>query len=95
MTHETLSQARLIIYASPNGRDGWAPVKPEAIPAWVKAPDNVARLVAGEMCMKADEGTAGSDWYRAEKLPMLEAGEIRALADAHREVNREIRSEAH
>lgn len=62
------AQALLVILRSPNGRDGWTPVKPEDVPAWVKAPDNMAKLVAGEMCMKADEGQSGSDWYRAEKV---------------------------
>lgn len=63
-----LAQGLLVILKSDNGRDGWTPVMPEDVPEWVKAPDNMARLVAGEMCMKPDEGEKGSAWYRAEKL---------------------------
>jgi hypothetical protein len=63
-----LAQANLIIVRSPNGRDGWEPVPPAEVPTWVKSPDNIAHLVAGEMCMKRDENDRtdkGSDWYRA------------------------------
>lgn len=67
------SQAHLVIYRSPNGRDGWAPVKPDEVPEWVKQPDNVARMVAGEMCMKADEGDKGSDWYIGIRVEELQA----------------------
>lgn len=59
-------QARLVIYASDNGRDDWRPIKPEDVPDWVADPDNLGRLVAGEMCMRADDGPAGSPWFRAE-----------------------------
>lgn len=62
------AQALLLILRSRNGRDGWVLVKPEDVPAWVKSPDNMAKLVAGEMCMKSDEGVDGSDWFRAEKV---------------------------
>jgi hypothetical protein len=61
-------QARLVILESENGRDGWKPLMPEQVPEWVKHPDNLARLVAGEMCMDPTKGDKGSPWYRAEKL---------------------------
>lgn len=60
-------QIELVILASGNGRDGWSPVKPEDVPEWVKAPDNMGRLVKGETCMKCDEGEKGSLWYVALK----------------------------
>ena len=63
-----MAEALLVIMRSANGRDGWTPVAPADVPAWVKEGGNMAKLVAGEMCMKADEGMKGSDWYRAEKL---------------------------
>ena len=72
-----LKQATLVILASANGRDGWCPVKPENVPAWAKEPDCIARLVAGHMCMKCDEGPDGSQWYRAAT-----EDELRALACA-------------
>lgn len=63
-----LKQISLVILESRNGRDGWMPVKPEDVPAWVKDPLNVDRLVKGESCMKCDEGPKGSNWYRG--MPM-------------------------
>lgn len=90
-----LAEARLIIHASDNGRSNWRPVDPAAVPAWVKEPDNVAHLVAGEMCMKADEGDKGSLWYRAEQLPMLLPGETNALRLAHKQLAQDIRAESH
>jgi len=58
-------KAELVILASDNGRDGWAPVLPVDVPAWVRAPGNIAKLIAGHECMKANEGEKGSMWYRA------------------------------
>lgn len=68
-----LKQAMLVIFASSNGRDGWKPMKASEIPDWVKSPDNMARLVAGEMCMKCDEGDKGSMWYLAKRVVDVEA----------------------
>lgn len=65
------AQARLVIFVSVNGRDNWHPVKADEVPEWVKDPDNMGRLVAGEACMKCDEGDAGSLWYRAEKVDLV------------------------
>ena len=67
-------RAAVVLLASLNGRDGWYMVKPEDVPAWVKDPDTMGRIVAGESCMKCDEGVAGSLWYRAateEDMPGL------------------------
>ena len=58
-------EAELVILASNNGRDGWTPVRPVDVPAWVKEPRNIRRMVNGEECMKANEGDKGSMWYRA------------------------------
>ncbi len=60
-----LKTAFLVIEASINGRDLWHPVHADELPDWVRDPDNMGRMVAGDMCMKADEGEAGSLWYRA------------------------------
>lgn len=57
--------AQLVIFASKNGRDDWFPMKHSEVPEWVKNEDNMGRLVNGQMCMKCDEGPAGSLWYRA------------------------------
>jgi hypothetical protein len=59
-----LKQAFLVILASVNGRDGWFPVKPEDLPDWVIAPETMGRIVAGDVCMKCDDGRDGSLWYR-------------------------------
>lgn len=76
-----MNQALLVIYASENGRDGWQPVKADDLPEWVRAPETIGRLVAGEMCMKADEGDKGSLWYRAGRNHDLER---QALAERKR-----------
>lgn len=44
----------------------WKPVKMEELPAWVIDPDNLGLMATGMMCMKCDEGDAGSLYYRAE-----------------------------
>lgn len=59
-------QALMVIYRSPNGRSNWQPIPPNEVPDWLKRPSYMGRLAAGEMCMKADEGRHGSDWYRAQ-----------------------------
>lgn len=63
-----ISQAMLVIYKSPNGRDNWSVVPPAEVPEWVKDRDVMGRLVSGEACMKADEGEKGSDWFRAVSI---------------------------
>lgn len=58
----------LVIFISPNGEDHWTPVKPDEVPAWVQDPDNMARLVAGEVCM-CDVEESGSNWFMALPMP--------------------------
>ncbi len=65
---------RLVIFKSPNGRDNWAPVEPVLVPPFVMHPDNMGRLVNGEMCMDVAAGPTGSDWYRAEKVKKARRG---------------------
>lgn len=68
MAEADLKQAILVILASVNGRDGWHPIRQPECPAWLLEPNVMGALVAGEMCMKCDEGESGSVWYRAETL---------------------------
>lgn len=68
---EGIKQDNIIIFTSVNGREPWHPVKPEEVPEWVKHPDNMAKMLSGEECMKCDEGVAGSAWYRAVRLSEL------------------------
>ena len=63
-----LTQATLIIYRSAHGRGDWSPILPTEVPEWLKVPDVMGRLVAGEVCMKCDEGDKGSEWYMAEQV---------------------------
>ena len=63
-----LKQAKLIVYRSENGRDNWEPIPTDAVPAFVKDPVTMGRLVAGEECMDTREGTRGSAWYRAVRV---------------------------
>jgi len=63
-----MKYAVLVIYKSANGRDGWMPVAEKDVPAWVKKPETIGRLIKGETCMKADDGTQGSDWYKTKRV---------------------------
>ena len=56
-----LRKAHLAILKSADGEEPWEPQMKNELPAWVKAPDVIANLMAGEMATK--EGEA---WYRAE-----------------------------
>lgn len=69
-----MRMANLIIYASDDGREHWAPVKPNDVPMWVRDPAVLGALASGEECMNCAEGQSGSKWYRAlrvEDLPSL------------------------
>lgn len=60
-----LKQASAVIFTSANGRAPWHPLKPEEVPEWVKHPDVMARLLAGEECYDPTIGDKGSNFYRA------------------------------
>lgn len=49
----------LVFFASPNGIDNWKPVERDLIPEWLRDPDIVDRLMAGEQVVNT-----------AEKAPM-------------------------
>lgn len=73
-----IKQARLVIFASVNGRDNWHPLLPAEVPAWVREESVMGRLVNGEMCMDTADGHrgvialpaegTGSLWYKAVKV---------------------------
>lgn len=63
-----MKAAHLVIYRSINGRDNWVPVAAADVPAFVKNPATMGRLMAGEECMDAAEGRHGSAWYRAVRV---------------------------
>ena len=67
---QTYEQAWLVVFVSADGRM-WHPINWDECPDWVKAPDNMGRLVGGEQC--SANGDAGP-WYRAERVekPELE-----------------------
>ena len=54
---------RIIVLASESGVDNWKAVPPESIPEWIKDPQTMGYLVAGDMA-QADNG----EWYRAHKI---------------------------
>jgi hypothetical protein len=63
-----MKQVSLVIMNSMTGSDkpeDWTPVKVEDVPDWVKHPDTMGALVAGQMCTHATEKTG---WFRAEKV---------------------------
>lgn len=61
-----MPEALLIILRSENGRDGWTAIKNEDVPDWVKDPENIRRMVEGEMCCRPETGD--ESWYRCEKV---------------------------
>jgi len=66
-----MPEAMLIFYRSLDGETDWQPLKIDEIPEWLKAPDVVGPLVAGEMAY-ADSNVLIPDevspWYRADKV---------------------------
>ena len=68
----TAKQAVLVVFESPNGRDNWKPLMAADVPEWVRHPDVMGRLVAGEQCMDAAQGDKGSKWYRASRVVSAE-----------------------
>lgn len=63
-----MKEVKGVILRSENGRDGWQPVAQENVPDWVKDPDNMRQLVAGNACCLTTQGPKGSEWYRLELL---------------------------
>jgi len=61
---KTYAQAWLVVFVSTNGRE-WEPLTWDDCPAWVKHPDNMARLVDGEQC--SGNGETGP-WYKVERV---------------------------
>lgn len=62
-------EALVVVYESDNGRDDWRPIKPDKVPEFVKDPDTMGRLLAGEECMDVSAGDRGGAWYRAIRMP--------------------------
>jgi len=75
-------QAVLVVFESPNGRDNWVPITASECPEWVKHPDIIGKLVAGQQCMDAAQGDKGSKWYKASRV--VSAEEKRAEAKRQR-----------
>lgn len=69
-----MKTVNLVIFRSVNGRDTWTPCTEHEVPAWVRAPDVLARLLEGEECMDAAEPPAGGYWYRALSTESLAPG---------------------
>ena len=72
-------QAMLVIYESPNGRDQWKPLTPQEVPAWVRAPDVMAKLVKGDMAMDCK---IESPWYRADLVDAAGNPDLERIAAA-------------
>lgn len=63
-----MKQTSAVIYRSENGRTNWQPIPAAEVPAFVKDPVTMGRLLAGEECMDVGEGDRGSAWYRAIRV---------------------------
>lgn len=77
-----IAEEFLVVFVSANGRDNWHPVRAEEVPDFVKRPEIMARLVAGEECMDCAEGRSGSSWYRAVRPSDLQVREAHAILAA-------------
>lgn len=68
--------ANLIILASQDAEQ-WTPVRPDEVPEWVKAPDNIAQMLEGYECRKEDEGENGLVYraIRAEEYERVVAAQ--------------------
>ena len=62
------AQAYMIVFVSKDGENDWHPLRWDEVPEWVKHPDNMARLVDGDMCQDPTLGAEGSSWYKAERV---------------------------
>lgn len=54
-----IAYASAIVYVSPDGHGKWTPLMSDDVPDWVKDPDVMARMLAGEDC------SIGGPWYLA------------------------------
>jgi hypothetical protein len=66
-----MPEAMLVILRSDDDGETWKPVPTADVPEWLKAPDVVAKLVAGEMAKFAGGIVIPDEmrpWYRAEKV---------------------------
>lgn len=89
-----LKAAELIIWRSPDGEKGWKIIKPDEVPDWVKHPDVMGRLVAGDMVTDQKHSPF---WYRAEPTPSAqEVARIHGNALRHEKIAaRKRRRRAH
>ncbi len=62
-----MNLAMLIIYASPDGNTGWIPVLPADVPDWVKDPDILGKMIAGQMCQNPNS-VSRTTWYQAKRI---------------------------
>lgn len=66
------SQALMLIYRSDDDGLTWDLVKPSEVPEWLKHPDQIAMLLAGNMAKnKASDIAVPEDklpWYRGERV---------------------------
>ena len=85
-----IHKATLVIYVSPNGRDNWVPVEPGAVPAWLRVPAIMGRLVAGEACSDP-RSASGNNWFRAERVLTPDDRASLQAAQEKREMRQEKR----
>lgn len=60
----------LIILRSEDDGETWFPVEPALVPDWLKEPDVMGRMVAGDMVQQKSTILSATvlPWYRAEKM---------------------------
>ena len=63
-----MKQAMLVVFSSSDEGKTWEPVHPQEVPEWLKAPEVMGRLVAGDMAKNDLIATIHPVWYRAEEV---------------------------
>lgn len=84
----------IVVFRSPDGEKDWQIIAPAEVPEFVKDPDTMGRLMAGDIVRNVD---VSQWWYRAEK--MLSEKEVRRVfgnAKRHAKIEaRKLRRRAH
>lgn len=82
-----MTEAHIVILKSEDGRAHWHPVTPDQVPEFLKDPDVMGRLVAGEMAQESNGlllPDGAKPWYRAATEAEIPDLPVMAAAQAKR-----------
>lgn len=60
-----MTMGHLVILVAETDEGPWTPMRPIDVPNWLKHPDIMGEMAAGNMCHDPKQGP---QWYRAEKI---------------------------